>query len=79
MWNIISQVGIFVFGVSAIFLVARKNKWGFVLGLMAQPFWYVTSIQNKQWGIVLVSVFYTCSWAYGIYEWFWKNKAEDNI
>jgi len=79
MWNIISQVGIFLFGVSAIFLVARKNKWGFVLGLMAQPFWYITSIQNKQWGIVLVSVFYTSSWAYGIYEWFWKNKAEDKI
>jgi nicotinamide riboside transporter PnuC len=74
MWDTIAQVGIFVFGVLGIVLVARKNKWGFVFGLLSQPFWYITSIQNKQWGIVLVSVVYTGSWAYGIHEWFWKKE-----
>lgn len=72
----ISQIGIFCFGVTAIILVARKNKWGFVFGLLSQPFWYTTAILNEQWGVVLVSVVYTGSWAYGVYEWFFKN---DNV
>lgn len=74
MWDIIANIGIFVFGVTAIVLVARKNKWGFVFGLLSQPFWYITAFLNEQWGVILVSTVYTGSWAYGIYEWFWKNK-----
>lgn len=38
MWDIISQVAIVFLGAGAIILVAKKNKWGFVLGLASQPF-----------------------------------------
>lgn len=31
MLDVIAQIGVFVFGVLAIVLVAKKNKWGFVL------------------------------------------------
>ena len=58
MGNLIAQGGILIFGIIAIILVARKNKWGFVFGLLSQPFWYMTAIQNHQWGIVLVSIVY---------------------
>ncbi len=74
----IAQVGITIFGVSAIILVAKKNKWGFVLGLASQPFWIITSYINKQWGVLLLSVIYVGSWAYGVYEWFLKNKNLKN-
>jgi len=47
MLDTISQIGIFIFGVLGIILVARKNKWGFVFGLLSQPFWYITAIINK--------------------------------
>lgn len=69
----VSQVGIFIFGVAALFLVARKNKWGFVLGLAAQPFWYYTAYYHKQWGLMALNIVYTGTWAYGIYEWFYKD------
>ncbi len=69
----IAQIGITIFGVSAIILVARKNKWGFVLGLVSQPFWLITSYLNRQWGVFLLSAVYVFSWAYGIYEWFYKK------
>ena len=69
----IAQIGITIFGVSAIILVASKNKWGFVLGLISQPFWLITSFLNKQWGVFLLSVVYVFTWAYGIYNWF-SNK-----
>ena len=76
MWDIIAQVGIFLFGILAIILVARKNKWGFVFGLLSQPFWYITAYVNDQWGVMFLNVVYTGSWFYGIYEWFWKKEAD---
>jgi len=78
MWDIISQVGIFLFGTSAILLVAKKNKWGFILGMISQPFWYVTAYQNHQWGIFFMNIVYTIIWGIGIYEWWIKDNKKIN-
>ncbi len=78
MWDTIAQIGIAVFGIAAIILVAKKNKWGFVFGLLSQPFWYVTAFINKQWGVFFLSIIYTGSWVFGVYEWFYKNKKTKN-
>jgi nicotinamide riboside transporter PnuC len=75
MLDTISQIGITLFGFTAIVLVARKNKWGFVLGLASQPFWFITAYMNQQWGIFLLSIAYACTWSYGIYEWFFKKDS----
>jgi len=77
MWDTISQIGIAIFGVTAIILVAKKNKWGFVFGFLSQPFWFITSFINKQWGIFFLSIIYEATWVLGIYEWFFKNKKKD--
>jgi nicotinamide riboside transporter PnuC len=74
MWGTIAQIGLAIFGVTAIILVAKKNKWGFVFGLLSQPFWFISSFMNKQWGIFLLNIIYTFSWSYGIYIWFFKSK-----
>jgi len=74
MWDTIAQIGLAIFGVTAIILVAKKNKWGFVFGLLSQPFWFISSFTNKQWGIFLLNIIYSFSWSYGIYVWFFKNK-----
>lgn len=74
MYDFISQAAILILGAGAIILVAKKNKWGFVLGLLSQPFWYITAYVNGQWGVFLVSFIYTASWSYGIYEWFFKDE-----
>ena len=76
--DMIAQIGIATLSTGAIVLVARKNRWGFVLGLASQPFWIITSYQNRQWGVLLLSVIYIGSWTYGIYEWFYKNKNIKN-
>ena len=78
MWDTISQIAIPVLGGVAIILVAKKNKWGFVLGLLSQPFWFITSFLNEQWGVFFVSIIYAASWSLGIYEWFFK-KDKNNI
>ncbi|MCX6719691.1 MAG: nicotinamide mononucleotide transporter [Candidatus Staskawiczbacteria bacterium] len=75
-FDFIAQIGITVFGVSAIILVARKNKWGFVIGLVSQPFWLITSYLNKQWGVFFLTVVYVFSWSYGIYESFYRKNEK---
>jgi nicotinamide riboside transporter PnuC len=75
--DIVSQIGVAIFGIIAIILVSKKNKWGFVFGLASQPFWLITSFLNKQWGVFLLSIIYVFSWAFGLYEWFFKNKKDD--
>lgn len=74
MLDTIAQIGIVVFGLTALILVAKKNKWGFVIGLISQPFFLITSYINKQWGIFFIAVAYTFVWGFGIYEWFFKGK-----
>jgi hypothetical protein len=76
MLDTIAQIGLFALSVSAILLVARKNKWGFVAGLLAQPFWFLTAYLNGQWGVFLTSAVLTISWAYGVYNWFFKDKKK---
>ncbi len=76
MWDAVSQVAILILGAGAIILVAKKSKWGFVAGLLSQPFWYITSFIHHQWGVFLVSFIYTLSWLFGIYEWFFKDKKD---
>jgi nicotinamide riboside transporter PnuC len=74
MWDTIAQIGIAIFGVTAILLVAKKSKWGFVFGLISQPFWYITSYLNGQWGVFFLSIVYSFSWAFGIYQWFYRDN-----
>ena len=66
----VAQFGLGIVGASAIFLVSRDNRWGFVLGLLSQPFWFMTAFINEQWGIGVLSIFYTYSWWSGVYNKF---------
>jgi nicotinamide riboside transporter PnuC len=78
MWDIMSQVFIAIFGIASVTLVAKKNKWGFVFGLLAQPFWFITSFVNEQWGVFILAIIYTGTWTFGIYEWFYKDKKKQD-
>lgn len=70
----ISQAGIVVFGVAAIYLSQdpreSMRKWASVAGLCAQPFWYASSFIAEQWGIFAISFVYTAAWARGFHH-FW--------
>jgi hypothetical protein len=51
------------------------RRWGLIVGLMGQPFWFWSSWQHEQWGIFAVSVWYTYAWLQGIWN-FWIKPAE---
>jgi len=49
-------------------LLGNGSRWGFVLGLATQPFWFYTSFRHRQWGIFIASIFYAIGWAIGVYR-----------
>jgi hypothetical protein len=72
-----SQIMILVFGCSAIWLIGRKEnwkRWGYIIGFIAQPFWFYTGISNEQWGIVALTAVYTFLWGLGIYNYWIKRE-----
>jgi hypothetical protein len=66
----IIQIIILVLSGLAVWLVshskARVRKWGYVAGLAGQPFWLFTTVQHEQWGLVVLSGWYTEAWARGV-------------
>jgi hypothetical protein len=75
----IAQVGIGVFGASAVFLVGSKDRrvarWGFLCGLAGQPFWVYTTWHHQQLGILALTAYYTNSWARGAVNNWRKTDA----
>lgn len=63
------QICIFVFGFTSVLLLAFNLKIGFIIGLLAQPFFIYTSWKNKQWGLFYLTFAYIISWSLGIYNW----------
>ena len=68
--NGLEQIGIAVFGVTAIWLSQDKRpqvqRWACVAGLCAQPFWVWTTVAHAQWGVTALTVLYTWAWAKGV-------------
>lgn len=71
-FEIITQVAIAVFGVTAVFLSQSKNaetrRYASIFGLLGQPFWFYMAWNTKQWGILALCFLYTASWLQGFYN-----------
>ena len=63
----VSQSAIFMGPVGAM-LLGVGSRWGFLVGLATQPFWFYTSFRHRQWGIFIASIFYAIGWAVGAYR-----------
>ena len=59
-----------VLGGLAIWLLSLESnswrRWGYLVGLISEPFWLYTALQYKQWGIVLLCIWYAGCYANGI-------------
>jgi hypothetical protein len=76
----IDQIGITIFGLGALYCFGdtrpQVQKWGCLIGLMSEPFWIYSSWTAQQWGIVVLTGFYTAGYARGVYnQWFKKNAV----
>ena len=63
------QIMIAFTGVIAIWLSQDKRdsfrKYACLFGLAGQPFWFYSAYTSDQWGIFVLCIFYTFSWAKG--------------
>lgn len=74
-----AQLFIGLFGVAAVFLSQdprdSRRRFACLLGLAAQPFWFYTTWHAHQWGIFMLSFFYTFSWARGFVAHWVRRRA----
>lgn len=70
------QISLLLFSGTAIWFIGRKEKWkrwGYIFGLLGQPFWFIETIKNEQWGMFFLCLWYTYSWGQGIWN-YWIKK-----
>lgn len=73
----LAQLGIFVSGFATAFLLTKESKrcreMAYIIGIAAEPFWLVATIPHSQWGMLLISFWYTGNFIYGYWQ-LRKNK-----
>lgn len=80
----LAQIWIALFGLTSSFLVYSSNvkhrRWAPMLAVIAQPAWYWACISAHQWGMLVLTFFYTCLHIRGLWKlWFdparptWRN------
>lgn len=69
----IQQLAILFFSSASVWCFAgtRFKRMGFVLGLCGQPFWIYTTFAAGQWGMFLVSLWFTGNHIRGL--WNYRN------
>lgn len=77
----IDQVGIAITGVTAIFLTQSKSenlrRYACLFGMAGQPFWIYSAVVAQQWGILVLTCFYTAAWAKGVWtHWISRKPPE---
>lgn len=67
MWETIAQIVIPISGGISVWAYAtNRMKLGFIVNLISEPFWFYTSYLNAQWGIFLLTIWYTGNLIYGL-------------
>lgn len=69
------QAFIALTGGIAIWLTQQKRqdwkRFACIFGIVGQPFWFYSAYKAEQWGIFVLTLFYTYSWLVGIRNnWF---------
>ena len=70
------QTGIVILSCISAWLISSKgswNKWGFVVGLASEPFWFYTTYTHEQWGLFAICFFFTWTHARGARRGFTKR------
>jgi len=53
------------------------RRWGFIIGLLFQPFWLYANYTAQQWGMFILSIWYLICFIEGIHTHFIKKNHDD--
>jgi 8-oxo-dGTP diphosphatase len=56
----------------------KVKRWGFLASLLNQPFWWITTYLNKQWGIMLLCAWHTGACINGLRN-HWRGDDRDGL
>lgn len=77
-FNIVSQIVIMCTGILAAWLSQdhryNHRKHACWIALIGQPFWWYSTFIVEQWGIFIMSIFYTVAWMKGTYNYWVKKR-----
>lgn len=78
--EIVSNLGIMFFGGLGVYLLSRDDdwfRWGYISGMLSQPFWFYIAISTMQIGVIVMACWFTFCWGRGIYNyWIKENNNE---
>lgn len=63
-----------LFGVSAMYMAGKNNKWGWVLGIFSQVLWIAFAIVTYQYGFIIASLLYGSVYAKNFINWNKEDK-----
>lgn len=72
-----TQILIFLLGGTAVFLInlgEKYNRWAVLFGFASQPIWLYSTLSEQQYGMFLLSGFYTVAWGHGIWKYWLRKK-----
>lgn len=58
-----------IMSMTTVYLLTRKDdikKYGYIVGLVSQPFWLFTTWYHHQPGLFIAAIFFTVRWSMGI-------------
>jgi len=73
----IANIMLCIMGMVAIWFLYHKQKWmrwGYIIGLCSEPFWFIAAWESKSWGIIVLCFVYTYCYSMGIYNYWIKEK-----
>lgn len=78
----IDQIVIATCGFCGIWFLSRRNaklrRWGFITGLISQPFWIYATWTGKQLGMFILSIWYTYCIFDGFLKYFIMDPPKSN-
>lgn len=68
------QFALAFFGLTALYMATGHNlcarRWAPLVGLAGQPFWIVFAVQSAAWGLLALSIAYSCVYVRGAWlQW----------
>lgn len=74
-----SQLGLTVISVVAHFMMQsldhKTKKWGIVVGLVGQPFWFVFAYSTEAWLLFCTCILYAISWIQGFMNYWVRGSS----
>ncbi len=62
-----------VLGILGAWLVARKNRWGFMAWIIGNILWIIFGVAKNQWGVFVQFIVF---WFLAVYGWVNWSKEE---